>query len=793
MLKWRKYYDKMKHEKKNVNKFVEYFQLLFVQCSIEIFGFKYYNSKDFNTLSKKVINLMSDRKKKMNKLSHLIYQLKKKAKYKYKTTKELFKSNIPKGIKKYWKSLKNKINKLSKKIFQNKEDTIINSTKKMEKLINQKGAKNDKLFWNLSNKLTRNGQNSLPPQRDIKTDKIIATTTKEISEHIHEYFISPVKRNRKDYKKRHIDFHNRIEKWMKNYKYNKNNNESILNRKYTQQEVSKVINDLYINSAMAFDFIHFKLIKWCKDTILENLTLLFNLCFYDHQVCADIWKYGEYIPVPKPGRPPQYAKNIRPIMVIPGLARIISKLNCNRLLTDCVNRNLLSARNCAFQKNKSTHDITIDMTENLFQCLQNGHFGETSFEDLKSTYDSVWIKGLLYKLVNEYDMDGNMIAFINSQSTNRLTRVTYNGINTEWKHGQDNLPQGMPDSIALFILLYNNPNINKTKNNNWEKYQIETIDYVETDENNNYNNKTFNFDIDFNNFADDSGMDTIALPIKIKLTDKIKRDYRLAMQLAIEDLYDYTRYYQLVVAKAKCSTITFSNKFDFQAYVYKLGDEKLELIHANQHAPQECKHNGRYQYSDGLKRLDENYHKDLIEGNGDLDLDNLDEFGKIIDKKLSNQWNISIGNQNDKNIQFSENDLPKSVRILGIHFDPKLYVNEHLNIVLNKAKYKLYKLQQLAHCKYYQFSPHTIYKLYESVIQPKLEYGLFTIANENKINIMETFRRKAAKIALKAKKQTPTMYIDEFLNAKSIQYRLDVSRIKLWNCYSRAPPSLLNI
>ena len=55
-----------------------------------------------------------------------------------------------------------------------------------------------------------------------------------------------------------------------------------------------------------------------------------------------------------------------------------------------------------------------------------------------------------------------------------------------------------------------------------------------------------------------SGLDTVALPIRIKLNNKIKRDYRMEMQLAIEDLYDYTRYYQLVVAKVKCSTISFS-------------------------------------------------------------------------------------------------------------------------------------------------------------------------------------------------------------------------------------------
>ena len=59
------------------------------------------------------------------------------------------------------------------------------------------------------------------------------------------------------------------------------------------------------------------------------------------------------------------------------------------------------------------------------------------------------------------------------------------------------------------------------------------------------------------------------------------------------------------------------------------------------------------------------------------------------------------------------------------------------------------------------------------------------------MNILETFRRKTAKIALKIKKQTPTIYLDELLNVKSLNYRLDVARIKLWNQYSRAPKYLL--
>ena len=789
MDKWKNYYDQLWMDMNKLNQLVELFQLLFIQSCINIFGFKTYNSNNFQWISKKVLDLIDTRKQVKNKLSHLIAQLKKKQNIS--STAQLKENDIPKETRKYWKYLKSKINKLDKQIKEKKQKTILESTKKIEKLINKDGAKNDKLFWSISNKLTKTNQNIIPPQRDGKSDKIIATTMEEISIHLHNHFTAPVKRNEIDYQPRHIRFHQKVKNWMKNYQFNRKNKNSILNREYSQQEVLHVINNLNTDSAMAFDFVHFKMIKWCKMEILANLTLLFNLCFNIHQTCPNIWKYGEYIPVPKPGRPPQYAKNIRPIMVIPGFGRIISKLNCNRILTDCVKRNLLSPRNCAFQKNKSTHDITIAMTENLYQSFQNGHFSETSFEDLKSAYDSVWIEGLLYKMVNEYKIDGNMISFIHSQSTNRLTRVTYSGTTTKWKYGQDNLPQGMPDSIALFILLYNNPNINKSKNNDKNNYDIESIYYDEVDNKNEYHRKEFNFDIDFNNFADDSGLDTVALPIRIKLNNKIKRDYRMAMQLAIEDLYDYTRFYQLVVSKIKCSTISFSNKIKFNAYVYKLGNENLELIHSNQHAPLECKHNGRYQYTDGLMRLDENYEKMLKEENGCLDLSNLDKYGEMIENSLNDYPYLDFGKKHNNKNDNSIHNLPNSVRILGIHFDPKLYFNDHLNIVLNKAKYKLYKLQQLAKCKYYKFSSHTIYKLFESVIQPKLEYGLCTIANKIKMKILETFQKKAIKIALGLKKQTPSIYLHEFMYAKTMSFRLDVARIKLWNNYSRAPKSIL--
>ena len=59
----------------------------------------------------------------------------------------------------------------------------------------------------------------------------------DITEHIHQHFISPVNRNEKDYQQRHLNFHKQVEHWMQNYHFNNNDENSILNRSYSKQEI----------------------------------------------------------------------------------------------------------------------------------------------------------------------------------------------------------------------------------------------------------------------------------------------------------------------------------------------------------------------------------------------------------------------------------------------------------------------------------------------------------------------------------------------------------------------------
>ena len=131
------------------------------------------------------------------------------------------------------------------------------------------------------------------------------------------------------------------------------------------------------------------------------------------------------------------------------------------MLTDCIKRKLIGKNNCAFQKNRSAENIYLNLAEKIYRAFQNGHFLELVFMDLKSAYDSVWINGLLYKLIKKYKYDGNIIAWLIEYLKGRYTRVRYNGINTIWRLSRDCLPQGDQLSVILFPLFINGVNVNQ--------------------------------------------------------------------------------------------------------------------------------------------------------------------------------------------------------------------------------------------------------------------------------------------------------------------------------------------
>ena len=299
------------------------------------------------------------------------------------------------------------------------------------------------------------------------------------------------------------------------------------------------------------------------------------------------------------------------------------------------------------------------------------------------------------------------------------------------------------------------------------------------------------FRVELKNFADDVTLEMCPMVKKCNLTKKIKYGYRLNLQHGMNQFYNWTLYFQLILAQAKCSTVTFSRKQQqFHAYVYKLGENKLELIHSNKNCPQKCKHNERQCYVDAIEEKEEN--------NGDSDLDNLDKNGRKINeiktlatKKPKNPiFKIDKkGKQAKRQKEFGE--LPPNVRLLGVFLDPELYFDEHIRIVTEKAEKKMNALMRLAYCKHYNFNPFAIYKLFETVIRPRVEYALCTASISSRMNIIEKLQKRAIRIALQAKRDSPSVMMNEITNTKTIEQKLKEQQVKMWNKYKRAPDTML--
>ena len=878
MKEWNDIYQKLKNDRNCVNMLTEYFQLLITTTAKEILGFKKFNDRSVNWVNKEIQLLLKEKKKLKNKKAHIIGKMKK---Y-FKTV-----TGAPKSMKKQLKKIKHKYNRLNKKLKKQKYKNILKKTQQLERLINDPNVDNEKLFYDALDKISNNKSKNIPPIRDPSSDKIIATTDMEIADTLHKFYCQPLKRNK--YEPKHIAFHRHVSNWMKNYEKNNNQSNSMVNRPYTTQEVLHALNNVNKHSAMAFDLMHYQLLLWCKNEIIINLTNLFNLCFVKHQICPKLWKYGEYVPVPKPGRVPYYCSNIRPIMIIPIMGRLIGKVNCNRILTDCIKRKILSKNNCAFQCNKGPQDIVNTVIEKLYQAFQNGHFLELVFLDLKAAYDSVWIDGLLYRMVHEYKYDGNLIAWYIEYLKGRLTRVRHKNWVTKWRKPMENLLQGQTDSTILFDLMLNYidltdvdkiirdlrieienenekidkylenkrfkmemENINNNNNNNINKPEIdseedekaEILDTITTrgelrcnsnDENNknnnnfkdNCNNKNNNndehemdiknkiiidwdnlnpnlinddngtlkiskFQAELKNFADDCTLEMKPMIKKCQLNKMIKYGYRLNLQHGAHQFYNWIRYFKLVMAHTKCNTVTFSRKKQqFHAYVYKMDGNKMEVIHSHSNGPQKCKHNERLSYINPLDNKEED--------NGDSDLENLDKHGN---KK---NFSYDFGARNPKNPictiakkgkhakrqKQSINELPPNVRILGVFFDPELYFDEHIKIVMKKAQKKMNALMRLAFCKHYHFNPHAIYKLFESVIRPRVEYALCSVSISKRMDMIIKLQKKAIRIALQAKKNTSSFLLNEITNTKTVMNKLKEQQIKMWNKYIRAPKTML--
>ena len=113
------------------------------------------------------------------------------------------------------------------------------------------------------------------------------------------------------------------------------------------------------------------------------------------------------------------------MQLTPTLSRIFERILAWRILTFFKVNKLFKTYNIAYQGNKSIEDAFLCCDNKMWSLLEGRGVMEMIKFDFSKAFDTVWIKGLMYKLRIKYGIKGKFLKWIISFLTDRHNRVRY--------------------------------------------------------------------------------------------------------------------------------------------------------------------------------------------------------------------------------------------------------------------------------------------------------------------------------------------------------------------------------
>lgn len=202
------------------------------------------------------------------------------------------------------------------------------------------------------------------------------------------------------------------------------------------------------NTCPGEDNIPWNVIKKLEYPIHMYIIEIYKYCInYNH--FPQEWKKGRVIVFPKPNTDHQKVSNYRPITLLPALGKIFEKIIRNQIIEHSGHN--IPQHQFGFKKQTSTlHPLTI-LTSNIQTAKLNGYKSATLFIDVKKAFDSVWHRGLLFKLY-QLELPDYIIHLIRQYLENRTLQVKIgNALSNTFKLHQS-VPQGSPLSPTLYNL-----------------------------------------------------------------------------------------------------------------------------------------------------------------------------------------------------------------------------------------------------------------------------------------------------------------------------------------------------
>nr|CAH0103241.1 unnamed protein product [Daphnia galeata] len=171
---------------------------------------------------------------------------------------------------------------------------------------------------------------------------------------------------------------------------------NAINNDFTPVELYQAIKKLK-SKAIVLDLIHNDMLKNLSANNRTHLLYLFN-SLYANEFVPTTWKSAIVIPLLKPDKPAETVNSYRPISLTSCIGKLFERLITNRLSWFVEKNNIIGPEQVGFRKHRSTTDHVIVLDHDIKASFKHKKSTVAVFLDISKAYDTVWIKGLLYKL-----------------------------------------------------------------------------------------------------------------------------------------------------------------------------------------------------------------------------------------------------------------------------------------------------------------------------------------------------------------------------------------------------------
>ena len=158
------------------------------------------------------------------------------------------------------------------------------------------------------------------------------------------------------------------------------------------------------------DKIHYHMLNHLDEESLQTILFLFNKIWKEQLFPAE-WRKAIVIPIPKPGKDPQFTINYRPIALTSCLCKLMERMVNQRLMYILEEGNYFTPFQSGFRQGRSTLDNLVKLETAVREAFVSRKHLISIFFDMEKAYDRAWRYGIM-RDIYQFGLRGNLPIFL---------------------------------------------------------------------------------------------------------------------------------------------------------------------------------------------------------------------------------------------------------------------------------------------------------------------------------------------------------------------------------------------